>query len=137
MSQVTITLSFNTIAEAVAFLAGSTVPTVSTVRLGNVQPDAAKPEKSKPAAKTSAPAAKGAQTDSQTTGGESPDSGVDYETEVKPLVLKLSALPGGGRDAVLATLKAFNAPKGSDVKAAQLPAFKEALEAKIAELEVA
>ena len=52
-------------------------------------------------------------------------------------VAALGADVGGGRDAVVALLKEYKAAKGSDVKAADLPAFKAALEAIIAGAEVA
>lgn len=148
-------LTFTSVAEAVAFLAGreaGNAPVATSTTAGQSAPSASstKPDasaaaadaKAKAAAKAKADAAAKAKAEAEQTAHEEPagDAKVDYETEVKPLVVKLAALPadaGGGRDAVVAALKPFGVAKGSDVPADKLADFKAALEAAIAAVEVA
>jgi hypothetical protein len=148
MSKYTFTVSFDTAADLALFAAGiaSAVGNVQKPAGETANPPAAgvkakdRPSpksESKAAAASSAPETQGASTASSNKPDESAEKAVDYETEVKPLVLKLSAIPGGGRDAVLATLKEFGVAKGSEVKADKLPGFKAALEDAIAGLEAA
>lgn len=139
-----IELTFTSVAEAAAFLAGRTAgndtPAATTTAspaaspASSKKPDAsAKAQADKP--KASAPAPAPAPAD------DAPNAGsVDYDTQVKPLVNTVASMgegSGGGRAVVLALLKEFGAAKGSEVKADDLPAFKERLEAIIANESVA
>lgn len=56
-------------------------------------------------------------------------AGISYDDEVKPLLIKALQDPAIGMPKVQAVLKGFGVAKGADVKAADLPRFKGAIEA--------
>jgi hypothetical protein len=118
------------LAAHIAQLSGVKQPAVKEV----AAPAAPKPEKTKPPAVSPAPAAEPTPQASETAkpaslpaSTPSAESGVlSYDADIKPLVIKVGATKG--RDAVVAILGTFNAAKGTDVGADDLPAFKAALE---------
>lgn len=136
-----IELTFTSIAEATAFLAGregnAAVATASTAGQSVSTASSTKPGAS--AGKAEKP---GKDTKPEKTAEEKkPEpAGVDYETEVKPLILKLAALPeehGGGSPGAKKVFKSFDAAKGSDVPAEKHADLKAALEAAITSAEAA
>lgn len=116
------------IATALETLAGRTT-----------QPAEAAPEKTKPARSAAKPSAKDtsstADTSEETPSGEvkdeqsdasgtddtPPGATLDYEAEVKPLILKIGAQKG--RDAILALLKEYGVSSGQALTADQYEAF--------------
>jgi BRCT domain type II-containing protein len=148
MSKFTLTMAFDTLAELEDFVrtqkpalteADAKADLKGEPRPGNATKPAA-PKATKPTPPAQArteQAAKGASTDSSNEGASDGGDAVDYETEVKPLVLKLSGMKGGGREAVLDTLKKFGAAKGSDVPANKLAEFRDELQSQIDTLSVA
>ena len=132
-----IELTFSTIAEATAFLAG---------REGNAAAatgtTASQAVSGASSTKPGASAGKGKEQKAEKPAEDKkPDpAGPDYETEIKPLILKLAALPaehGGGSDAAKAVFAKFDAKKGSDVPAEKHGDLKAALEASITTVEAA
>ena len=123
-----IKLSFASIDEAIAYLQGkSTTP--ATVKVDKpaaapkpqAQPKAEAPAQA-PAAAPSAPEAPAASTASS---GE--PASLDYDRDVKPLIVKLAA--SKGRDSVVAVLGKFGVAKGTELAAEQLADAKAALTA--------
>ena len=136
-----IELTFTSVAEAAAFLAGRSgnepVATATTASPGASAASSTKPAAS--AGKAKPEADKPKETKVEKTKDEAP-AGIDYDTEVKPVVNTVASMAegsGGGRAVVLALLKEFGAAKGSEVKAEDLPAFKAKLEEIIANESVA
>lgn len=122
-----IKLSFASIDEAIAYLQGkSSAPAVIEQKPGNVKPPKATPAPAPAAAAPSAPETPAASTASSSE-PEAPAADIDYERDVKPLVIKVGAVKG--RDTVLAVLGKFGASKGTELKPAQLADAKAALEA--------
>ena len=60
--------------------------------------------------------------------GEPAATGLDYERDVRPLIVKATRTPAVGSGKVLALLKQYGVERGSELEAADLPAFKAALE---------
>lgn len=127
-----LTYEFATQAEALAFmmnLAGAG----DRSQPANVAKDTAAPKPTKPVATpsgspaaapapASTPAAPPASSSKPTASGA-----LDYEKDVKPLVLKLGATKG--RDAVVATFGTLGVAKGTELTAEQLPGARAAFEA--------
>lgn len=125
---ITLTFTFNTEAEAVAFLTRDAVkPAPATVVEKPAEKPAPKakpqPETPAPAAASPAPAAPAASPASSTE----PAASLDYEKDVKPLVVKLGATKG--REAVLAVFEKLGVAKGPELKPEQLAAAAEAFNA--------
>lgn len=127
-----VTLQFTSIAAAVAALAkidaSAVVAAPATAATGNGTAPTPAP--------TAAPAAQSASAASPASSpkpAESPakgDTPLDYEKDVKPIVIKVGA--AGKRDALVDLLKKFGVAKAPEVPADKLPAFKAELEALVA-----
>lgn len=129
-------LTFSTIAEAAAFLSGakSANVTAAVSTAGNADKPVAAPKASKtPAPAPTAPAAAAASTDSS----KKDAAALDYETEVKPVVLKLAGVPDGGREAVKEVLAEFGVANAKEVPAESRADLVAKLQAKIDSLSVA
>lgn len=126
---ITVSLQFNNEAELLAFF-NKTAPAASHVAEVQVEKPA---PKAKPAA-TPAPAPAAASSQQETAGAssasstgasESQEAALDYEKDIKPLIVKLGAVKG--RDAVMEVFKALGVDKGPSLKPAQYADAKAAL----------
>lgn len=147
-----VTLSFPSIASAVAALALMDPATAGTAKLtgtpGNAQTAAAAQTSStadtarsqdsaaqtastkKPSASPEKPAGKVEEPKPEPT-KPAADTPLDYVADVRPLVLKVGALPDG-REKLTALLAKFGVAKGPELSADKLPAFKGELDTLLA-----
>lgn len=119
------TIAANTVAVNAltkALLAGGTKSGAPAVAAPKTSAPVGKPAVAKPGAK---PAAKAVPAD---------DGALSYETDVKPKILELGAIPGTGRAAVSAIMKQFGVTKGPELDEGQYEEALALLNEKIEEL---
>lgn len=122
-----IKLTFATVDEAIAYLQGK--PTAAAVV--EHKPAATKPGNAKPAGTPAAAAPSAPETPAASTASssapETPAADLDYEKDIKPLIIKVGAVKG--RDTVTSVMSALGVAKGPELKPAQFADAKAALEA--------
>lgn len=121
---VKIELTFASIDEATAFLAGKASPKTDTPAKPDPKPKAETTAKERPAAPAPAPAA-----DTKPS-ADTAQTAVPYEKSGLPE--KIAACVKSDRAGVVALLKEFGAAKGSELKPDQFAAFGEKIDALLA-----